>query len=103
MLTNGLLLKQLSQTDEDNLARQKTIMDLITKGMSKKAIDDEKKIVGFANSIDDCIKDLDIEMDQVLERHEHDFLQAYRKHMIAVQRELQELKAKGTETELQFR
>ena len=79
------------------------MMELLTKSVSQKGIEDEKKIVGFANSIDDCIKNLDIEMDQVLERHERDFLAAYRKHMIAVQRELQDLKAKGTETELQFR
>lgn len=68
--------------------RQKTMMELLTKSVSQKGIEDEKKIVGFANSIDDCIKNLDIEMDQVLERHERDFLAAYRKHMISVQREL---------------
>ena len=39
-------------------------------------------------------------MDSVLEEHEKDFLAAYRKHMIQVQRELQDLKSKGTETEL---
>jgi hypothetical protein len=43
---------------------------------------------------------LDNRMDIVLEQHEKDFLSAYRKHMIAVQKELTELKNKGTETEL---
>ena len=39
-------------------------------------------------------------MDVVLEEHEKNFLSAYRKHMIAVQKELTDLKQKGTETEL---
>ncbi len=39
----------------------------------------------------------------VLEQHERDFLKAYRKHMISVQQELQDLKSKGTDAELQLR
>lgn len=42
-------------------------------------------------------------MDIVLEQHEKDFLQAYRKHMITVQQELNELKSRGTEAELQMK
>jgi hypothetical protein len=39
-------------------------------------------------------------MDLVLEEHEKDFLAAYRKHMIQVQKELTDLKNRGSETEL---
>lgn len=39
-------------------------------------------------------------MDLKLEEHEKNFLSAYRKHMISVQKELTDLKSKGTETEL---
>lgn len=46
---------------------------------------------------------LDNRMDIVLEAHEKDFLAAYRKHMIAVQKELSDLKNKGTDTELQLK
>jgi hypothetical protein len=42
-------------------------------------------------------------MDVVLEQHERDFLSAYRKHMIEVQQELNQLKAKGTDAELQLK
>lgn len=42
-------------------------------------------------------------MDEVLEQHEKDFLKAYRKHMITVQQELSDLKAKGTDAELQLK
>lgn len=42
-------------------------------------------------------------MDLVLEQHEKDFLAAYRKHMIAVQKELTQLKQKGTDQELQMK
>lgn len=66
-------------------------------------LDDEKKIVALVNSIDDQITQLDNRMDLVLEQHEKDFLSAYRKHMVAVQKELTELKLKGTETELQLK
>jgi len=46
---------------------------------------------------------LDNRMDIVLEAHEKDFLAAYRKLMIAVQKELSDLKNKGTDTELQLK
>ena len=66
-------------------------------------MEDEKKIVGLVNSIDEEITQLDNRMDTKLEEHEKDFLAAYRKHMIAVQQELTALKQKGTETELQLK
>lgn len=66
-------------------------------------LEDETKIVMLVNAIDDQITYLDNRMDVVLEQHERDFLAAYRKHMIEVQSELTELKAKGTDAELQLK
>jgi len=40
---------------------------------------------------------LDNRLDMVLEKHEKDFLSAYRIHMLKVQQELTELKTRGTE------
>ncbi len=57
----------------------------------------------FTNEIDDEVIRLDNRMDVVLEQHERDFLSAYRKHMIEVQQELNQLKAKGTDAELQLK
>jgi hypothetical protein len=59
--------------------------------------------VQFTNEIDDEVIRLDNRMDVVLEQHERDFLSAYRKHMIEVQQELNQLKAKGTDAELQLK
>jgi hypothetical protein len=59
--------------------------------------------VQFTNEIDDEVIRLDNRMDMVLEQHERDFLSAYRKHMIEVQQELNQLKAKGTDAELQLK
>lgn len=67
------------------------------------AQDIEKKIVQATNEIDDEVIRLDNRMDVVLEQHERDFLSAYRKHMIEVQQELNQLKAKGTDAELQLK
>ncbi len=67
------------------------------------AQDVEKKIVQVTNEIDDEVIRLDNRMDVVLEQHERDFLSAYRKHMIEVQQELNQLKAKGTDAELQLK
>lgn len=57
----------------------------------------------LTNEIDDEVIRLDNKMDVVLEQHERDFLSAYRKHMIEVQQELNQLKAKGTDVELQLK
>jgi hypothetical protein len=47
-------------------------------------MENELKIVSLTNQIDDVVLKLDNTMDVVLEKHERDFLQAYRKHMIQV-------------------
>ena len=47
-------------------------------------MENELKIVSLTNQIDDVVLQLDNTMDVVLEQHERDFLQAYRKHMIQV-------------------
>ena len=44
---------------------------------------------------------LDNRLDMVLEKHEKDFLSAYRIHMLKVQQELTKLKTRGTEAQLQ--
>ena len=44
---------------------------------------------------------MDTRLDLVLEKHERDFLSAYRFHMVQVQAELTALKGKGNEKELQ--
>jgi len=69
----------------------------------RQGLDDERKIVALVSSIDLEVTGLDNLMDVVLEDHEKNFLSAYRKHMIAVQKELTDLKQKGTETELQLK
>ena len=48
----------------------------------------ELKITNTVQAIDEQVVQLDNRMDLVLEQHEKDFLAAYRKHMIAVQKEL---------------
>ena len=44
----------------------------------------EEMIVSLANQIDSNITALDEKLDSVLERHEKEFLQAYRFHMLKV-------------------
>ena len=61
------------------------MIKIVTKKITEHpGLDDEKKIVGLVNSIDDLIIKLDNMMDSVLEEHEKDFLSAYRKHMVSV-------------------
>lgn len=60
----------------------------------------EQKIIRNTAQLDEQILNLDNLMDMRLEKHEQDFLSAYRKHMISVQREILNLKSKGTENEL---
>ena len=43
---------------------------------------------------------MDTQLEQVLEKHERDFLTAYRFHMLKVQKELVALKQKANEEEL---
>lgn len=62
--------------------------------------DNEEKIVYYADQIDENIQALDEQLDSVLEKHEKDFLTAYRFHMLKVQNELLELKQKANENEL---
>ena len=53
---------------------------------------DEELIVKLATEIDTNITALDEKLDSVLERHEKEFLTAYRFHMLKVQGELTALK-----------
>ena len=41
-------------------------------------LNNEERIEFFSNQIDSTIGDLDVKLDQVLEKHEQDFLKAYR-------------------------
>ena len=44
----------------------------------------EEEIVSYADRIDEQIAHLDTRLDLVLEKHERDFLSAYRLHMVQV-------------------
>ena len=55
-------------------------------------MDNDQKIIFLTNQIDAQITDLDEKLDHVLEKHEKDFLKAYRFHMLKVQEELSTLK-----------
>ena len=61
----------------------------------------EERIEHFSGEIDSTIGDLDVKLDQVLEKHEQDFLKAYRFQMLKVQEELAELRNRANEKELQ--
>ena len=63
--------------------------------------DNEEKIEELSAEIDKTISDLDVKLDQVLEKHEQDFLKAYRFQMLKVQEELAELRNRANEKELQ--
>lgn len=52
------------------------------------------------DKLDNQIVQLDNRLDMVLEKHEKDFLSAYRFHMVKVQQELTELKNMGTQLDL---
>lgn len=58
-------------------------------------------IIDTVNKIDEQIAMLDNRLDLVLEKHEKDFLGAYRYHMVKVQAELTELKSRANEGKLQ--
>ena len=64
-------------------------------------LDSEEKIEFLSRKIDDQITDLDQKLDHVLEKHEKDFLKAYRVQMLKVQDELLQLRARANEKELQ--
>jgi len=60
----------------------------------------ERAIIDTINKIDEQITMLDNRLDLVLEKHEKDFLSAYRFHMVKVQAELTELKSRANEGKL---
>jgi len=60
----------------------------------------ERLIIDTVNKIDEQITMLDNRLDLVLEKHEKDFLSAYRFHMVKVQAELTELKSRANEGKL---
>ena len=51
-------------------------------------LESDDKIVFLSRKIDDQITDLDQKLDHVLEKHEKNFLKAYREEMLKVQDEL---------------
>ena len=61
----------------------------------------ERLIIDTVTKIDEQIAMLDNRLDLVLEKHEKDFLGAYRYHMVKVQAELTELKSRANEGKLQ--
>lgn len=78
----------------------------MTKQVPTMAIDEmtsEELVVHVANQIDKNITNLDEKLDSVLERHEKEFLTAYRFHMLKVQGELTALKQKANERQLKLK
>ena len=65
----------LAQTDAEVM---KTLAEL----------ENEEKVVFLSRKIDEQVMDLDTKLDRVLEKHEKDFLKAYRVQMLKVQDEL---------------
>lgn len=63
-------------------------------------LDNDGKIEFFSRKIDEEIVDLDTKLDNVLEKHEKDFLKAYRVQMLKVQDELSALRQRANEKEL---
>ena len=59
-----------------------------------------QKIALLGDQINTQITDLDMKLDDVLAKHEKDFLKAYRFHMLKVQEELSTLKQRANEKEL---
>ena len=55
-------------------------------------LESDDKIVFLSRKIDDQITDLDQKLDHVLEKHEKNFLKAYREEMLKVQDELSQLR-----------
>ena len=64
-------------------------------------LENDEKIEFLSRKIDEQITDLDQKLDHVLEKHEKDFLKAYRVQMLKVQDELSQLRARANEKELQ--
>ena len=64
-------------------------------------LENDEKIEFLSRKIDEQITDLDQKLDHVLEKHEKDFLKAYRVQMLKVQDELALLRARANEKELQ--
>jgi len=60
----------------------------------------EERIIAVADKIDKQMENLDVMLDDRLEKHEKDFLQAYRFHMLKVQEELTTLKQRANEAQL---
>lgn len=98
MVSNGQPLRVALKEQDTKNAK---MLNLLSKQIEDSlGLETEQKIVFLTNQIDDEVTKLDNTMDVVLEQHERDFLTAYRKHMIEVQQELNQLKAKGTDAEL---
>jgi hypothetical protein len=60
----------------------------------------QAQIEGLQGQINTQVLELDTQLESILERHERDFLTAYRFHMLKVQKELVALKQKANEEEL---
>ena len=57
----------------------------------------------FLPELANTFNDFDSKLDRVVEKHEKDFLSAYRGHMLKVQKELSFLKKKANEQEFKLR
>ena len=64
-------------------------------------LESDEKIEFLSHKIDEQITDLDTKLDVVLEKHEKEFLKAYRVQMLKVQDELTQLRQRANEKELQ--
>ena len=69
----------------------------------QRAEQNKKQIVKLADDVDQELLGLDEKLDEVLEKREKEFLNAYRHHMTQVQKELNVLKARANESELKQR
>lgn len=60
----------------------------------------QDRITQLQQQINGQVAELDVQLEGILERHEKDFLTAYRFHMLKVQKELVSLKQQANESEL---
>ena len=94
MDTDGYKVPTLNLIKRESENQPKEIMDTVIQ-------QNERMIIDTVSKIDEQIAMLDNRLDLVLEKHEKDFLGAYRYHMVKVQSELTELKGRANEKQLQ--
>ncbi|CDW88794.1 UNKNOWN [Stylonychia lemnae] len=87
------LASRVSGSIQESFINQKNSPELFQGSYSE-------RISNLQTKINSQITDLDNRLDSILEKHEKDFLTAYRYHMLKVQKELVTMKQKANENEL---